>query len=110
MREGVLEVGGLVELLVVVDAEGNVDRPRGGDSGAGASDLGVEEAGLDRGHDGVGAEAVPIRDFNMEGVAGDFGVVPVDGEEDGRVAEDGEVEGVASVLPDVLAAEDKVFA
>ncbi len=31
--------------------------------------------------------------------------MPVDGEGDGRVAEDAEVEGVVGVLPDVFAAE-----
>jgi hypothetical protein len=53
---------------------------------------------------------VPSGDFDVEGVAGDFGVVPVDGEEDWRVAQDGKVEGVSGVLPDVLAAEDQVLA
>ena len=42
----------------------------------------------------------------VEGIAGDLGVVPVDGEGDGCVAEDAEVEGVVGVLPDVFAAED----
>ena len=45
-----------------------------------------------------------------ECVAGDLGVVPVDGEGDGGVAEDGEVEGVVGVLPDVVAGEDEVLA
>ena len=36
--------------------------------------------------------------------------MPVDGEEDGRVAQDAEVEGVVRVLPDVLAADHGLLA
>ena len=46
----------------------------------------------------------------MQRVAGNLGVMPVDGEGDGRVAQHAEVEGVVRVLPDVFAAEDHVFA
>jgi hypothetical protein len=43
-------------------------------------------------------------------VARDLGVVPVNGEGDGRIAEDTEVEGVVGVLPDVFAADDDALA
>ncbi len=46
----------------------------------------------------------------MDHEAGDLRVVPVDGEEDGGVAEDGEVERAVGVLPDVVAADDEVLA
>ena len=103
----VLDVGGLVELFVVVDAEGKPPVWRGG---SGSGDLRREEARSDGGHDEVGAEVVVFGDVGVERVAGDLGVVPVDGEGDGRVAEDAEVEGVVGVLPDVLAAEDGMLA
>ena len=40
-----------------------------------------------------------------QSVARNFGVMPVDGEKDGRVAKHTEVEGIVRVLPDVLAAD-----
>src|ERR1700722_1470662 len=46
---------------------------------------------------------------SADGNTGNFGVVPVDRERDGRVAEDGEVEGVVGVLPDIVAAEYEMF-
>ena len=105
--ERVLEMRGLVELFVVIDTEGIAALSRGC---SGACRLRREEPGGDRGHDGIGAEAVKIGDLDVEGVARNLRVVPVDGEGDGRIAEDAEVEGVVGVLPDVLAAEDSVFA
>ena len=47
---------------------------------------------------------------HVQGIARNFGVVPVDGEGDGCVAKHAEVERVMSVFPNVLAAEDEVFA
>src|SRR5579863_8497685 len=51
-----------------------------------------------------------LRYLDVQGVAGNLRVVPVDGEGDGRIAQDTEVEGIVCVLPDVLAAEDQVLA
>ena len=106
-RESVLDVGGLVEFLVVIDAEGKSALP---DGCAGAGDLRREEARRHRGHDDEGGDVVEVRHIGTQGEAGDLGVVPVDGEGDGRVAEDAEVEGVVGVLPDVVAADDEVLA
>ena len=51
-----------------------------------------------------------IGHLGVQGIAGNLGVMPVDGEGDGRVAQHAEVEGVVGVLPDVLAADDDVLA
>ncbi len=99
-----------LNLLVVIDAEGIDGSRRGSAGGSGSGHLRREEAGSHRGHDDVGAEVVVTRNLDVQCVAGNLGVVPVDGEGDGRVAEDAEVEGVVGVLPDVLAAEDHVLA
>ena len=98
---------GLVEAFVVVDAEGLAALA---DGGAGARRLRREEARRDGGHDDEAREIVEVGDIGAEREAGDFGVMPVDGKGDGRVAEHAEVEGVVRVLPDVLAADDEVLA
>jgi hypothetical protein len=51
-----------------------------------------------------------LGNFKMQRVAGDLGVMPVDGESYRSVTQDAEVEGVVSVLPDVFTAENQVFA
>ena len=97
-----MKVRGLVELLVVIDAEGkSALAHRSASSGR----LRREEArGYRRGYE-VGAEAANHGNLRAEGIAGNLGVMPVDGEGDRRVAQDAEVEGVVGVLPDVLAAD-----
>ena len=42
--------------------------------------------------------------------ARDLGVMPVDREGDGGVAQDGEIKGIVGVLPNVVAGEDEVLA
>ena len=100
-------MGGLVELLVVVDAEGGVGRGlarlHGGSEAAG---LRSEEAGGDRGEDNLCGEVVDGGYVEATVEAGNLGVVPADGEGDGRGAEDGEVVGVVGVLPDIVGGED----
>ena len=89
LAELVLGVGGLVELLVVVDAEGGVGRGlarlHGGSEAAG---LRGEEARCDRGEDDLRGEVVDGRDVQAAVEARDLGVVPSDREEDGRGPED----------------------
>ena len=51
-----------------------------------------------------------VGDFRIKRIARNLGVMPVDGEEDGGVAQDAEVEGVVGVLPDVLAADHHILA
>ena len=102
----VLQVGRLVEFLVVVDAE----RTHGSSgSGAHAADLRSEEARGHAGHHHDGREAVEVRHARADGIAGNLGVVPLDRERDRRCAQDAEVVGVVRVLPDVLAIHDQVF-
>ena len=100
-------MGGLVELLVVVDAEGGVGRSLARlHGGAEAAGLRGEEAGGDRGEDDLCGEVVDGGDVEAAVEAGDLGVVPSDGEEDGGGPEDGEVVTGVSVHPDVVGGED----
>ena len=100
-------MGCLVELLVMIDAE---REPWRSHRCARTGGLGREEARGDRGHDDECREAVIVRHIGAERKARYLRVVPVDGEEDRRVAEDAEVERVVSVLPDVIAADHDVLA
>ena len=101
-------MGGLVVSLVVVDAEGQVSRCSGGR--ADASDLRVEEARGHRGHHDEGADAMRLGNIGAKREARDLRVIPFDGEGDRRCTQDAEVVGVVGVLPDVVSAEDEVFA
>ena len=49
-----------------------------------------------------------IRHAGIGGKARNLRVAPIDGEKDGRVAQYAEVEAVVGVLPDVVAAQNKV--
>jgi hypothetical protein len=102
-----LDVGSLVELLVVVDAEGIAALS---DGCACTCGLLWEEAGSHRRHHDEGGDVVEVGDFSPQVEAGYLRVVPVDGKEDRRVAEDAEVERVVGVLPDVVAGDDEVLA
>ena len=51
-----------------------------------------------------------VRDLRVESIARDLGIMPVDGEGDGGIAQDAEVEAVVGVFPDVLAADHHIFA
>ena len=51
-----------------------------------------------------------VGDISPQGEAGNLRIMPVDWERDGRIAEDTEIEGVVGVLPDIVAADDEVFA
>src|SRR5271163_3521954 len=104
----VLQVRGLVEVLVVVNAEGS-EASRDDGNRSDAADLRSEETRGDAGHHHQRGEAVEIRDVSAKGVAGDFGIVPLDGESDGRRAEDAEVVAIVRVLPDVLAVNHQIF-
>src|SRR6202161_601953 len=103
----ILQVRGLVEFLVVVDAE---DAATLADGYAKSADLRREIAGCDARHHDEGAEAVPVGHTGAQQESGNFGVVPVDGKRDRRVAEHAEVVGVVRVLPDVLAVDDEMLA
>ena len=98
---------GLVEVLVVIDAEGQPVWPTV--APAPATCGGKKRADTDD-MTRIGGEVVEVGHVHVQGIAGNLGVVPVDGEGDGSVAEHAEVECVVGVLPDVFAAEDEVFA
>ena len=49
-----------------------------------------------------------LGDLDVQSVAGNLRVVPVDREGDRGVAEHAEVESIVCVLPDVLAADDGI--
>src|SRR6201999_4558249 len=78
----VLELGGVVVALVVVDAEGVYALA---DRGAGSGALRREEASRDRRHHDVCAEVVVVGNIDPMREAGNLGVVPVDMEGDRRV-------------------------
>src|ERR1039458_4698161 len=80
LAELVLHVGSLVELLVVVDAEGRVGYGRAGRRGDGAASSGLrsEEARGNRREDNLGGEVVAGRNVQAAIEAGDLGVVPAD--------------------------------
>jgi len=51
-----------------------------------------------------------VGDFGIKRIARNLGVMPVDGEEDGGISQDGEVEAIVGVLPKVLAADHHILA
>src|SRR5580704_1229876 len=98
-------MGCLVEHLVVVDSEYRRGRGR-----RDSTDCRREEARSDvRKHD-QGREAVKIRNATANGKAGNLGIVPFDGKENGTGTEHVEIIAVVRVFPDVIAAEDEVLA
>ena len=91
---------GLVEILVVVDAEHARAARRGSDS----TDLRLEEARRHMGENHERRKTVVVRNADAHRIAGDLGLAPLDGESDRRVAQYAEVEGrPVRILPDVLA-------
>ena len=103
----VLQVGGLVELFVVVNAEwrpiapGTVARP--------LRSAGVKKraATLEK---TISAENPwKFGHADAAGVSGNLGVVPLDRKGDRSGAEHAEVVGVVGVLPDVFAGEDDIL-
>jgi hypothetical protein len=100
-------MGGLIEPLVVIDAERKTALPNGS---AGACALRREEARGHRGHHNKRREVVIVGHVRANGKAGNFRVMPVDRESDGCIAQDAKVEGVVRVLPDVFPAHHGIFA
>src|ERR1700692_477833 len=94
MRVGVLNVRSLVELFVVVDAERQSSLPYRGPC---PRYLWRKESCGDRGHDRVGTEVVILRNLNVQCIAWNLGVVPVNRKCDRRVAEHAEVKRVVRV-------------
>src|SRR5271166_2950884 len=104
----VLQVGGLVELFVVVDAEGKSGAGR--HRRAGSADLGLEEARRHAGKDHQRREAMEIRHADAAGVSGNFGVVPFNRESDRGIAEHAEIVAIVRVFRDPLTGKDQVLA
>src|SRR5271155_1063337 len=99
-------MGGLVQPLVMIDAERISALPHGS---ASPGSLRREEARRNRRHDHEGTQVVEVRDIRAEREARDLGVMPVNGKGDGRIAQDTEVEGVVGVLPNVVSTEYEVL-
>src|ERR1700730_4232120 len=102
----ILNMGSLVEPLIMVDTERIPALSHGGSR---TCALRREESCSHGRHRDEGREVVIVRKISVDHKARNLRVVPIDGEEDGRVAEDGEVERAMRVLPDVVAADDKVL-
>src|ERR1035437_10175427 len=98
----ILQVGRLVEMLVVIDAEHSTS---GRGPGANAADLRSVEAGRNTRHDDEGGEAVEVGHAGANRISGDFGAGPFDGIKDGRCAEDAEIVSLMRIFPDVLAVD-----
>jgi hypothetical protein len=107
LRQLVLDVRGFVEAFVVIDTKWQSALA---DGSPGTRDLRREEARGYRTHHNVAGDVVEVGHVCAEREARNFGIMPVDGEGDGGVAEDGEVEGVVGVFPDIVAAQDDSLA
>ncbi len=78
----VLQVSGLVENFVVVDAEHLASSHASERRGADAADLRFEEARRHARHHGIRREAMRVRNADAEGKSGDFRFGPLDGKGD----------------------------
>src|ERR1700733_6816214 len=105
-RNLILNMGSLVELLIMVDTE---RIPALSHCGSRTCALRREETCSDRRHRDEGGEVVIVRKVSVQHKARSLRVVPIDGEEDGRIAEDGEIERAVRVLPDVVSAYHEVL-
>ena len=103
----ILEVRGLVKLFIVIDA---VWKAGLADGRTGSSILRRKESSRNRGHDDERRKVVEVGNVRTKDESRNLGIVPVDGEEDRRVAQNAEVEGIMCVLPDVVAANHEVLA
>src|SRR5208282_1147036 len=101
----ILKVGGLVELFVVVDAEGS---PRSSHGRTSAANLRREETRRHAREDHQHRKAMEIRNAHAARIPGNFGVVPFNREEDRGIAEHAEIVAIVRVLRDPLAGKDQV--
>ena len=102
----ILDVRGLVEVFIVVDAKHRRSPRRG----ANAADLRSKETRRHAGHHYKRRQAMEIRNRGADGVAGNLRTIPLDGIRDRSVAQHAEVVGVVRVLPDVFGVDDEVLA
>src|SRR5215813_2344895 len=105
----ILQVGGLVELFVVVDAEDTVATLaywRGADT----AQLRLEEPGRHARHHHQCGEPVKIRHAGANRVARNLGALPFDRKRDRRAAEHAEIVRAVRVLPDVFGIDHQVLA
>ena len=100
-------MSGLVENLVVVDAEHLAAVAKPG-RGANSADLRLEEARRHVRHHDERRQAMEVRHAAADGKAGDLGAGPLDRKGDRRVAQHAEVVGLVRVLPDVFAVHHQV--
>src|SRR4029077_12807331 len=108
LRQLVLQMRGLVELLVVVDTK-HAGSALTGRCNANSAHLRLKETCSYAGHYKQRGETVKFRNGGANGVARNFGVVPFHGEENRGVSEDAEVVAVVGVLPEVFGIHNEVF-
>ena len=102
----VLNVRGLVEVLVVIDAENSRGRRRIGSRSGG---LRGEEARRHARHHHERGQTVEVGHRAAKRESRNLGAVPLDGESDRGVAENAEIVGVVRVLPDVFAVQHEIL-
>jgi hypothetical protein len=97
-------VGGLVKLLVVVNAEHIECRKE-----SNSRDLRVVEAGRNTRHHDQSRQSMIFRDSCSKHPSGNLRIVPFNWKGDRRSADNPEVESVVGVLPNVLRINNQVF-
>src|SRR5215471_18008688 len=104
----ILQVGRLVELFVVVDAEHAVSTlPRRGC--ADARQLRLEESGRDAGHHNQRAESVKVRYAGANRIPWDFRALPFNRKGDRSAAQHAKVVRAVRVFPNIVGTDDQVF-
>ena len=102
----VLQVRRLIELFIMIDAEGISALA---DRGARPGNLRRKEASGDGRHHYERREVVKVGHIDTQREARDLRIVPVDGEGDGSIAQDAEIEGIVGVFPDVIPTENQIL-
>src|SRR5882724_7121664 len=106
----ILEVCGLVEPLVVVDAERGERVPdRSRRNSAGSADLGSEEARGNTGEDHERRESMEVRHAHASGKSWNLGVVPFDRKRNGSASQHAEIVSIVGIFPDKFAGEHYVL-
>src|SRR6202035_4048792 len=102
----VLHVCGLLEFLVVVDAE---DSRRTADIRAQSADLRIEKAGCGAAGSEKRREAMKIRHAHTNGRPIDLGIFPRNRVRDRSVEEHAEIIGVMRVFPHIVGVDNQMF-
>src|SRR5208337_2501941 len=103
----ILQVGRLVELLIVVNAEGQSGSGR--HRRARSANLRLEKARRHAREDHKGREAMDFRHAQAACISRNFRIVPFNRESDGSVAEHAEVVAIMRVLGDPFPRKDEIL-